>query len=346
MPTPEVHPGESPVIEDLVVSPSAAPARNAFTVHAAERSIGEANVDGVIRMSPAGRKAYAVMKVVSAVMLAVAVSPGGDSDDASIDEATRALLARASDLAEAAMPLLGERVGSEDGAVMRNQLRQYAAETVSLQWRLAHSTGHKDLSVEQIMRVYQQVDESALLRDVNVAESSSLDGASIDAVISRRLAIVTITTELHNAVGNFAYLHPEPVSLVEAGVRTVVRVADDALARLLPAGQHDETTQQAFSQAFLERAGTLYAQNWRSIARKDVQRISEMDPQERLRFVHENRVGGMPTAHIDAAYEVLMSRLVALVLEVAPDAEPQGIPTSRADAAQSTFTIPGDGARL
>ncbi|MEX3614789.1 MAG: hypothetical protein VB141_13790 [Burkholderia gladioli] len=283
------------------------------------------------------------MKVVSAVMLAVAVSPGGDGADAEIDEAARTLLARASGLAEAALPLLGARAGDKDGdegAVIRNQLRQYAAEVVSLQWRLAHSTGHKDLSVEQIMRVYRQVDESAFLREVSAGDASALSADGMDAVAARRLVIVAIRTELHNAVENFAYLHPDPHTLVEAGVRTVVRVADDALTQLLPAGRHDDEVRRVFSRSFLERAGALYAQNWRSIARKDVQRIAEMDPQERLRFVHEHRVGGMPTEHIDTAYASLMQRLVTLILDVAPDvaANPE---TERAAAAG--FSISSEG---
>lgn len=118
-----------------------------------------------------------------------------------------------------------------------------------------------------------------------------------------------------------------------------MRVADDALAQLLPAGRHDDAVRRVFSRSFLERAGTLYAQNWRSIARKDVQRIADMDPQERLRFVHEHRVGGMPTGHIDTAYETLMKRLVKLILEVAPDVAPapeveQAMPTGLAIAGE------------
>jgi hypothetical protein len=282
------------------------------------------------------------MKIVSAVMLAVAVSPGGDGDDAEIDEATRTLLARAALLAEAALPLLGGRAGDkggEEGATIRNQLRQYAAETVSLQWRLAHSTGQSDLSVEQIMRIYRQVDESAFLRELDAEEASALNAECPDAMAARRLSILAVTTELNNAVGNFAYLHPEPHELVEAGVRTVVRLADHALAQLLPAGQHDDAVHRIFSCCFLERAGMLYAQNWRAIARKDVQRIAEMDPQERLRFVHEHRVTGMPTRHIDTAYEALMQRLAKLILEVAPDVAPapetgRTIPTGLAVAGE------------
>lgn len=305
---------------DLRVASHVAPAKDAFSAHAADRAI-EGTESGP-DVSAAGRKACTVMKVVSAVILAVAVSPGGDSDDAAIDTATRTLLARAADLANAALPLLGERGAGERGATMRNQLRQYAADTVSLQWRLAHSTGYGDLSVDQIMRIYREVDRSSFIDEVDAAEDAD-PAMGPDMVAARRVALLAVTTELHNAVGNFDYFHPDPAQLVEAGVKVVARLADAALAQLLPPGLHDEATRSAFTRIFLERAGTLYAQNFRAIARKDVGRIAAMDEQERLRFLHENRVGGLPTAHIERAYEALMSRMVRLILDASPVAAPE-----------------------
>jgi hypothetical protein len=314
-----------------------APAKDAASAHMADRSIGGAamTADGAQALDGAGRKACTVMKVVSAVILAVAVAPGGDGEDSDIDAATHSLLSRAMELADAALPILGGRAAGEAGADMRNQLRQYAADTVSLQWRLAHSTGYKDLSVEQIMRIYRQVDSSSFIAEVNGTTSAD-GGASADVVAARRLALLSVTTEIHNAVGNFDYFHPDPAQLVEAGVREVIRVADEALPQLMPTGSHDENTRSTFKRIFLERAGTLYAQNYRAMARKDVKRIAEMDDQERLRFMHENKVSGLPMTHIGEAYQALVTRMVKLILDAAPEAEPLHPVAARADAA---FTL-------
>lgn len=347
VPNSGAHPGEPPVMPDLTVRPAAVPAVHAFSAHAADRGIGAAatpgsltsGLDEVQSLDPAGRKACTVMKVVSAVILAVAVSPGGDSEDAAIDETTRTLLARAAELADAALPLLGERGKGDAGVLVRNQLRQYAAETVSLQWRLAHAQGYRDLNVDQIMRIYREVDESAFLKEMHALEAGQAGIDRMDPVSGRRLALVAITTELHNAVENFDYRHPEPATLVEAGVRTVVRVADAALAELLPAGV-DDATRSTFSRIFLERAGTLYAQNWRAIARKDVKRILEMEPAERLRVMHESRDTGMPTGHIDVAYESLMARLVTLIRDVAP--EPVAVATAQVPSQSAAVASSAD----
>lgn len=295
---------------------SEAPAKDAFSAHAADRTIGGLSEIGSAGLGPQGRKACAVMKVVSSVMLAVAVYPGGDANAAEINEATRTVLARALELAEAVLPWLDGKAEGERGPVMRNQLRQYAADTVSLGWRLSHSTGYKDLSASQIMQIYQQVDESNFV-DESGAEAD--DVSVMDLVAAKRIALVSVMTEVHNAVGNFDYFAPDPDKLVESGVRTVIGASEMALSRLLPDGLHDERTRTVFTHAFIERAGLLYAQNFRAVARKDVKKLTAMEDTERARFIHENKTTGLSTSHIDDAYHALMERMVSLILEAAPD---------------------------
>jgi len=299
--------------DPLRIDPGSAPALDAYSGHAALRAVGDLpSSEGGPDWR--GRKACAVMKVVSSIMLAVAVFPGGDGAVEDIDAATRSLLDRATELAEATIPFVGERAGGAQNSVVRNQLRQYAADTICLQWRLAHSTGHRELSVEQITAIYRSVAESSFLSEVDDA----LTAYPSDAVAAKRMALVAVVAEVHNAVGNFDYFHPDPQVLVDAGVRTVIASADGALDRLL-SGTADSGTRSALTQTLYERTGVLYAENYRAIARKEVKRIKELQPDERFRLIHESKLTGLPTTGVDDAFRALVDRMVVLIVEAAPD---------------------------
>ncbi|MBN3729530.1 hypothetical protein G3N98_01095 [Burkholderia sp. Tr-20390] len=270
------------------------------------------------------------MKVVSALMSAVATAPGGNASEEEIAGAASTLLARATRLADAATPLLGVDEASPQFPALRNALREGAADTISMQWRLAHATGMRELSVEQIAEIYRTVKEADFFSGID-GESSSVHVA--DPVTGRRLALFGATTEIHNAVSAFSYFHPQPDELVAAGLAAVVINSDRAIERILSSGDVAVATRAAVEQTLIERAGLLYAQNYRAVANRDIKALAMLDPEARMCRVREHRATGMPTSHIDEAFARLMDRMVDMIIESAPELSSLEIRPSKADGA-------------
>ncbi len=308
--------------------------KDSFAMIAAE-NMSVANATEPADLGWRGRKVCSVMKVVSAIMCGVATSPGGDAPVEAIVAATKDLLARATELADAALPLVGLAEGDPDFASIRNVLRQNAAETIAMQWRLAHTTGLKTLSVEKITEIYRSVKESEFLAEITTDGESA---TARDVVTAKRLAMISVVAEVHNAVAAFDYYHPKPEILTEAGVTAVVEGASRGIERILAGGSHSSEVHAAVAQVFISRAGQLYAQNYRAFANRDIRGLEEMTPDERLCRIRECRTSGMATSHIDEAYRRLLDRMVDMVIEAAPElsAQPHG-------AGAPSYEAPTDG---
>ncbi|WP_233176952.1 hypothetical protein [Ralstonia sp. ASV6] len=302
--------------------------KDTFAALAGESGPGAGDVDPVIGLGWRGRKLCSVMKVVSAVMGGVAVSPGGDASLEEIVAATKDLLTRATDLAEAALPIVGMDADDPEYASLRIALRQSAAETISVQWRLAHATGKKELSVEQITEIYRAVKDSDFLSEIPSRGEVPL---ATDVVTAKRLALIAVVAEVHNAVAAFDYYHPKPELLTEAGVTKVVEAAGRSIERILAGATHTKAVEAAVAQIFIARAGQLYAQNYRAYADRDICALYEMSPDERMCKIREHRATGLPTDHVDAAFVRLLDRMTEMVIEAAPEyaaADPQAVPHS------------------
>ncbi|KVV07307.1 hypothetical protein [Burkholderia ubonensis] len=306
--------------------------KESFSSVASERMIPPRAATSTADIGWKGRKVCSVMKVVSALMSAVATSPGGGSSAEDIAAAATTLLARATELADAATPLLGVGEASPQFPALRNALREGAADTISMQWRLAHATGMRELTVSQIADIYRSVKEADFIPDTDLEAS---DAPVTDPVVARRLALFGATTEIHNAVTAFGYFHPQPDNLVAAGLAAVVSSCDRAIERILSSGEVSAATRAAVEQTLIERAGLLYAQNYRAVANRDIKMLSMLDPEERMCRVREHRATGMPTAHIDEAFTRLMDRMVDMVIESAPELSNVEIPSTDSDSMSS-----------
>ena len=279
-------------------------------------SVSVATVDPAVELGWRARKLCAAMKVVSAVMSGVAVAPGGDASTEEIVSTAKDLLARATQLAEAALPIVGVDAADPEFGAVRDALRQNAAETISMQWRLSHATGRKALTVEQITELYRTVKDSDFLSEIPSAGEVPM---AADVVTARRVAMISVVTEVHNAVVAFDYYHPKPELLTEAGVTKVAEASRQGLDRILAGGTHTKVVEAAVAQIFMARAGQLYAQNYRAYADRDIRALHEMSPDERMCKIREHRTTGLPTDHIDAAYSRLLDRMTDMVIEAAPE---------------------------
>ncbi|ABO60287.1 hypothetical protein Bcep1808_7410 (plasmid) [Burkholderia vietnamiensis G4] len=269
------------------------------------------------------------MKVVSALMSAVATAPGGNASAEDIADAATTLLERATQLADAATPLLRVDEASPQFPALRNALREGAADTISMQWRLAHATGMRELSVSQIADIYRSVKEADFLPNADLEYSAS---HVVDPVVARRLALFGAATEIHNAVSAFGYFHPQPDELVAVGLSAVVSCCDRAIARIVSSREASATTRAAVEQTLIERSGLLYAQNYRAIANRDIKDLSVLDPEERMCRIREHRATGMPTAHIGDGFTRLMDRMIDMILESAPELAEAEVPSSDANS--------------
>lgn len=283
------------------------------------------------------RKACAALKVTSAIINAIVIHPGGESDDATLAETTRELMSRAAALTDSATELMGLAPGSSHYAGYRNLLRQQAAEVVANQWRMAHGTKTRELSVEQIASMYKVVlDHSA----INKEGEPLLAATDVDFVAAKRLAILGVVPEIYNAVNTFDYFAPEAETLVDKGVQNVMAFADEGVNRIAGSGVAPETMTM-LTQSLLSKAGALYAANYRAQARKDVLALQRMSQIERKRYIHAYRETGLPTGHIDTSFSKLMRRMVDMVCEAVPELQRPQPP--EAQAAPVTTVRNGNG---
>ncbi|WP_334043696.1 hypothetical protein [Burkholderia ambifaria] len=303
--------------------------KESFSSVASERMIPPRAAASTADIGWKGRKVCSVMKVVSALMSAVATAPGGNASAEDIADAATTLLERATQLADAATPLLRVDEASPQFPALRNALREGAADTISMQWRLAHATGMRELSVSQIADIYRSVKEADFLPNADLEYSAS---HVVDPVVARRLALFCAATEIHNAVSAFGYFHPQPDELVAAGLSAVVSCCDRAIARIVSSREASAATRAAVEQTLIERSGLLYAQNYRAIANRDIKDLSVLDPEERMCRIREHRATGMPTAHIGDGFTRLMDRMIDMILESAPELAEAEVPSSDANS--------------
>lgn len=261
------------------------------------------------------RKACAMLKVTSAIVNAVVVHPGGDCDGNQLAETTRELMRRAAQLTDAATELLDIAPNHSGFASYRNLLRQSAAEVVATQWRMANSTGGLELSVERISAMFKIVLDSGEIEKEGELQPYS---SGVDATTAKRLAILGAVPEIYGAVNNFDYFAPNPEVLVEKGVKTVLQAADEGVRRIA-SSEADADALTMLMQSLIDKAGALYAANYRAIARRDVLALQRMDALERQRRIYVHRETGLPTDHVDTAFSKLMTRMVDMVCEAVPE---------------------------
>lgn len=263
------------------------------------------------------RLACSMLKVASSIVTATVVHPGGEADEQSLVAATRELMQRAARLTEAAVELLGLPTSDPRLPAYKNFLRQQAADVVSAQWRFAQGAGGKEVSVEQIAAMYRIV-----LDDGEMSKEAGLpSGPDLDEVTAKRLALVGVIPQIYQAVNCFDYFAPAPETLVEKGIRQVMDATNDGVERIASPATRPETRAMV-AQSLVGKAGALYAENYKAHARRDVLELQEMDGTERARHLFIHREAGLPTDHIDLAFEKLMRRMVDMVCEAVPDLDP------------------------
>lgn len=303
---------------DLRTATGQAPAAFSFAVLGQKMGdIEDADLDYQLRRdaSASARKACAMLKVTSAIVNAVVVHPGGDCDETQLKETTRELMRRATQLTDAASELLDIDSSHPRYAGYRNLLRQSAAEVVATQWRMANSAGGTELSVERISSMFKVV-----IQDGEIDKEGEVTPypSDLDAITAKRLAVLSAVPEIYSAVNSFDYFVPNPETLVEKGVRNVVKAADEGVRRIAsPKAGPDALTM--LTQSLIGKAGALYAANYRAVARRDVLDLQMMDAVERKRHIYVHREQGLPTQHIDESFTRLMARMVDMVVEQVPE---------------------------
>lgn len=304
--------------EPLKTAPPGAPVEMSFAVLGQRMGdVEDEDLDYQTRREAnfSARKACAMLKVTSAIVNAVVVYPGGDCDESELSETTRTLMRRSADLADASIELLDIRPDHPGFAGYRNLLRQQAAEVVATQWRMANSTGKVSLSVEQITEMFKVVlDHGEIEKEGELPAYPS----DVDPTTAKRLAVLGVVPDIFSAVNSFNYFAPNPETLVEKGVKAVLKSSQAGVRRLASrrAGPGAVTM---VTQSLINKAGALYAANYRAQARRAVLALQKMDSLERRRHIYVHREAGLPTDHVDQSFERLMSRMVEMVCEAVPE---------------------------
>lgn len=261
------------------------------------------------------RKACAVLKVTSSIINAVVVHPGGEASAEELSHATNELMRRAAILTDAAVTILNIAPDTRNFAGYKNLLRQQAAEVVATQWRMAHSTNKKQLSAEQLTEVF------AKIIDVNPLDGDGEmppypDG--VDAVTAKRVSLMGVAPEIYQAVNSFDYFAPDPHVLVQKGIKHVMQAAEMGVRRLAGVNASDPALTMV-AQSIIGKAGSLYATNYRAVARRDVLKMQTQDPDERARNLYIAKNTGLSTEHIDASFHRLVGRMIDLVCQAVPE---------------------------
>ncbi|ODP35029.1 hypothetical protein [Pandoraea sp. ISTKB] len=293
------------------------------------------------RLDWMGRKVCSVTKVVSTVITAIAIEPGSGASADEIRIVAKELLCQAKDLADAAAVLIPVDTSDPQFPAYMSALREDAAESISLQWRLAHAFGRRPLTPGQISAIYAEVPQGALSRLHSDRPSADVD-ADLTVVMVERIALFSVAAEVHAAVTAFDYFHPRPADIVATGVRTIRATADRAFRELVQTqvlSAMKPESELAIRQTLIEQVGTLYAQSYRACARNDVLALEAMNGDERLVMLETAKGSGLPMSHVDEAFERLMGHMLSLICE--------GIPELRASQAEcapptDTLTSPAD----
>lgn len=286
------------------------------------------------------RKACAALKVASSIVNAVVVYPGGDADEKTLNGATVELMRRAGELTNAAIALLDIKADTRNAAGYKNLLKQQAADVVAAQWRMAHSTDKKQLTTEQITKLY-----GALLATDPLAGDGEMPAYpdDIDAVTAKRISLLGVAPEVYQAVNSFDYFNPDPQELVIKGVEQIILAANAGLHRLA-AGNASHSAMTIVTQSLIGKAGALYATNFRAIARRDVQELVAMDPDVRSRTLYLHKANGLPTGHIDASFHKLVERMVDMVRDAVPELSQSATLTAAAPARAAAASTSPDSA--
>lgn len=273
------------------------------------------------RLDWIGRKVCSLTKVVSTVIAAIAIEPGSGASEREIRVAAKGLLDQAKELAEAAAVLIPVDAADPAFAAYMSALREDAADSISLQWRLAHVFGRQPLTPNQISEIYAEVPRSALNSIQESGPTIDTD-AELSRVTVERIALFSVAAELHAAVTAFDYFHPRPADIVSTGVRTIRDAARRAFRELVQpdvlAVMRPES-EIAIRQTLIEQVGGLYAQSYRACARNDVVALEAMDGDERLAALEAAKGSGLPMAHVEGAFERLLGHMLSIICEGIPE---------------------------
>lgn len=285
------------------------------------------------------RKACATLKVTSSIMNAIVVHPGADCDDDTLSKTTRDLMQRAKVLAQCAVDVLKVRSDTRNYAAYMTMLRLQAAEVVSTQWRMAHVAGKKPLTEGQIARLYETLVDTEMFAELG-------DPASVPEDLSlttiQRLALLSTTPEIHQAVNSFDYFAPQPEQLIHKAVDQIKQATDEGMQKLLGSAASD-ATRAVIAQSLIEKNGSLYAANYRAVARRDVMALQEMQADERARHLYVHRQTGLPTDHINSGFRRIASRMIDMVCEAVPELAmnaPASAPAVERSAVRESFQQP------
>ncbi|MDM8356537.1 hypothetical protein [Pandoraea communis] len=285
------------------------------------------------RLDWMGRKVCSLTKVVSTVIAAIAIEPGSEASEREIRAAAKGLLDQAKALAEAAAVLIPVDVADPAFAAYMSALREDAADSISLQWRLAHVFGRRPLTPGQISEIYAAVPSGALNALQGNGSTSDVE-AELNLATVERIALFSVAAELHAAVTAFDYFHPHPADIVSTGVRTIRGAADRAFRELVQPdvlATMKPESEIAIRQTLIEQVGGLYAQSYRACARNDVIALEAMDGDERFAVLEAAKVSGLPMVHLEGAFERLLGHMLSIICE--------GIPELGAARAKTTAPI-------
>lgn len=261
------------------------------------------------------RKACALLKVTSSIINALVVHPGGDSSDAALAAASTELMQRAAVLTDAAIALLKVQPEAAHYGAYKNLIRQQAAELVSSQWRMSYATDSPQLTTEQIVALVQSLFNGNLLE---VEEDRPLLAAEMDGITAKRVALYSVLPELYAALASFDYFVPDLNMLGEKAVLAIMTAAKEGAERLVVANCHP-TVENLIMTSLIEKAGTLYATNYRVIAQRDAKVLRGMSDMARSRKLYDFELTGLPTGHVDAAFMRLSKRMIAMVCDAVPE---------------------------
>jgi hypothetical protein len=277
------------------------------------------------------RKACTALRITSSIVTALVVHPGANSPEEEIAAATAELSKRTASLTVSALEIAGMTPTSPGFADFKNRLLLQVAEAVGTQWRVEHTLGVEQLTIERVAKIFAAVMRTDPLQEPpgdNAADSE------ISLVLAKRLSLLAVMPSIAEAVNAFDYFSPTPDPLIRDGMREVLRASDGGVQQILgeEGGEQDRTL---VTQAVIERMGDLYAANYRALARKDVIALQRMEEAARNELVADHKANGraMDTTHIHQAFHSMAERLVKMVVDAAPEVR---TPTAEAQNQQSS----------
>lgn len=261
------------------------------------------------------RRVDAALGVASAVMLAVAVTPGSSAKQKETDHAVSLILARASEIAKAAMSLVGRVDSIDQAASLRNRIRQYAVDAASLDWRL-HQGAKAALDRDQLDEVFKNV---AAFSDED-PNAGDVEAHILPIAAERRLAHLSALSIVREAVADFSYFQEDASQIIEHSFAVVIEAVATVTDSLMEQMELDELPREqaraAVEGRVINTVAKIYGETYRSIARCAIKALASMQPVEKLRQMQEYKSGSWPTMEISASFHVAIERTLEMVASV------------------------------